>query len=211
MKRLVKYEAEDVVPIVMSAFIYMVDGLITLLYAIALEGPFADLKEQRVDHRNIDEVTCELINLLDDELTVTVADLIACLNESIGSLASAHLLRPQDIYEDERIHKMADEFYWKVIWYADEAESLKDYHALLSCFLFSIQYILYWLVQLVEHHEMDYDSINVHKTLLIHDELKRLDHTFLQDFTLLELRELMAKAIFCNQWMDEYLTNNSYN
>jgi len=210
MKGLVKYESEDVVPIVMSVFIYIVDGLITLLYAIALEGPLKDLKEQKADHRQIDEVTCELINLLDDDLTITIADLITSLNEAIGSLERNYLLHPQDIYDNERIQEMADEFYWTVVWFAAEANNLKEYHGLLSCFLFSIQHILCLLIQLVEGNEMDYDGINCQNSSIIADELTRLENTFLEDLALLELRGLIAKAIFYNNWMDEYFSNYRY-
>jgi len=206
-RRIVKYEEEDIAPMVMSVIIYAVNNCITLLWAIAIEQYYPDLYGL-VDIDDIGEETCALINLPEDPLMMRMADLIQELNEVVYSLANVNLLEFEDAYVDENLRAMAEDIYWSLIYYTTEADDLEQFHFLLSGYLSSLQDIFYWLLHLVQYKEIDYKLLEGRSDISLHRANVDLENRGTDDFTLTILKNVIPELFSCSKWLDEFLEKN---
>lgn len=204
MNGIVKYNPEDVAPIVMYILSFAQTNLIALLFGAAVEGPYKDLKGL-VDTGDVDDETCTLLNMLEDKLTLRCSDLIGSLNEAVESMANVNHMDTDSACWDENLRDKAEEIYWSLIFYTSEAEDLEAFYLLLSNFLCSLQEVFYWVLQLVQFNELDHEMMNIPLEISFYEAYQQIKIEADSDFTLTTLGNLIPELLSCFQWVNEFL------
>lgn len=204
MNDIVKYNPEDVAPIVMYILDFAKTNLIALLFGAAVEGPYKDLKGL-VDTGNVDDETCTLLNMLDDELTLRCSDLVTSLNDAVESIANVNHMDADNACWDVNLRDKADDIYWSLIFYTNAVEDLEAFHWLLSNFLCSLQEVFYWLLLLVQFNELDHEMMKIPLEISFYEAYQQIKIEDDSDFTLTTLANLIPELLSCFQWVNEFL------
>lgn len=142
----VDYETEDLIPLVMLVLIYTTTHLTMSAFKITLDNQFKDLKGF-IDPEQFDQNLSDLVLELDDPLNLLIKEAHDEIFEYVFHLEMLHGIQYFELFEDERIRELADDFYFALSLYCPSNNRSKGSLGDLYCYTFCVDHIIYRLCE----------------------------------------------------------------
>lgn len=142
----IKYEKEDLMPIVLCVLNLLEQDFLQLSLKIAVNTQYQDLKGL-VNYDTIDELDVELLKLATDKTVVILLSYVVNLQNWVDSYANIFLLDLDQIYTDKRLVDQAHDIYYAVMF--DDVVEDDGYLGAEMTFIFGVMQVLYYVGELV--------------------------------------------------------------
>lgn len=154
-----KYKREDILPIVLCVLNFMQQDLVNAAFFYAVEKHYPDLKGLlSYDDLEPDAAVCGLLSAKDDDkVIVHMIKYLGDIHKELARFINIYNVAIDEIFADERITIMAEEFYWLLVSFPDRPKDVDDAILNLQYYTESIVYILHYLCKLVLFEVIDID------------------------------------------------------
>lgn len=148
----IKYETKDVMPIVLLVLNFMGSNLNSATFKLAFDHQYADLKGL-VDPEELDQPTTDLIELLDDPLSLLLKAFAERFIRLYDMLAVMHGINLAEVFSDKRLADMAEEIFCLRSYYSYGLSD--DNRTDLDIFVYSLPNVILQLKDIVVTQEFD--------------------------------------------------------
>ena len=151
-----EYNTKDIGPIVLYVVEVALGGIVLHVFQVALQGRFKDLSNLIIND-TVDEVTYALIDLLEDEVSVSYKICIEILQHNATEIANLYEI---EALTNKRIINLGEKFCYHLVRLNIPSGCLEDALYFLSEYTVTTLGILHWLCVLIKKERIDVDSLN---------------------------------------------------
>ena len=150
---LVKYDAEDIVPIVIHILSFSTVKFAEYGYKELMHQEMPDLLA--LDENDVTpDMHFMLLNAAEDDISQAINQCIEYIDATIDTFRIMYAIDLEELYSDERIHSTASEIYADLYYYADGLIE-DDISAALRELPFTTANAFFFLCRLLQKHEID--------------------------------------------------------
>ena len=151
-----EYNTKDIGPIVLYVIEVALGGIVLHVFQVALQGRFKDLAHL-IKNDTVDEITYALIDMLDDEVSVSYKICIEVLQGCANEIADLYEI---DTLTNKRIINLGEKFCYHLVRLNIPSGCREDALYFLSEYTATTLGILHWLCILITKERIDVDALN---------------------------------------------------
>lgn len=150
------YNPKDIGPIVLYVIEVALGGIVLHVFQVALQGRFKDLANLIIND-TVDEITYALIDMLDDEVSVSYKMCMEVLQDTANELAYLYEI---EALTNRRIINLGEKFCYHLVRLNIPSGCREDALYFLSEYTATTLGILHWLCVLIKKERVDVDALN---------------------------------------------------
>jgi len=154
---LIKYEEEDIIPVLLTTLALTYDTMVELLFENAIDVEYADLRDS-MTMKEIWPYRWNLLELMNDDFSLVIRQYLWFVEAAMHQISNVYTLDEELVFNSEKYNEMGLEFFYGVISYREYSEEPNvkwEGVQEMDFYLVSVRNLLNSLCTLIINHEVE--------------------------------------------------------